>query len=68
MSCATETTPTRGAFLLEPLKLGLHTIPAGAKLVKIGDKSVRDLSHDDARSVAMAAGAGTELVFEGGVE
>lgn len=61
---ATARSVIPGAFMLEDMHLGTMVIPAGAKLIRVGDTIVGDMSFDEAKNVALSATVRSEFVFE----
>lgn len=61
---ATARSDIPGAFILEDMHLGTMVIPAGAKLIRVGDTAVGDMSFDEAKNLALSATVRSEFVFE----
>ncbi|CAM9957782.1 unnamed protein product, partial [Laminaria digitata] len=57
-----------GAFVLQDTILGGMVIPAGSKLIYVGDKTTAGMDFQAAKALAMTGGSGTELRFEKGCD
>lgn len=49
---------------MEDMHLGDVVIPAGVKLVRVGDIAVGDMNFEEAKKVALSATVSSKFVFE----